>query len=90
MTINVYKALWSRIGGRPWTYILRDAWHKLEGLWIIGLVAVGAVMGHWLWESVFWLLVVFALGYVAGHLFWGRKYIPNQVETNNTTSGVKR
>lgn len=90
MTINVYKAFWSRIGGRPWTYILRDAWHKLEGLWIIGLVAVGAVMGHWLWESVFGLLVVFALGYVAGHLFWGRKYIPNQGETNNTTGGVKR
>jgi len=89
MTINVYKALWSRIGGRPWTYILRDAWHKLEGLWIIGLVAIGAVMGHWLWESVFGLLVVFALGYVAGHLFWGRKYIPNQGETNNTNNGVK-
>ncbi|MFC1914365.1 hypothetical protein ACFLXF_03740 [Chloroflexota bacterium] len=39
----LYRALWSRIGGRPWTYILRDTWHKFEGLWIIGLVAVWAI-----------------------------------------------
>jgi len=84
MTINIYKALWSRIGGRPWTYILRDAWHKFEGLWIIGLVAIGAFMGHWLWESVFWLLLVFASGYVTGHLFWGKEYILNQQDKDNT------
>lgn len=78
VNIFSYKWWWSRIGGRPWTFILRDAWHKLEGLWIIGLVASGAMLGHWLWPSVFWLLLVFALGYIAGHLFWGREYIPNQ------------
>ena len=35
-----YRALWSKIGGRPWTYIIRDTWHKFEGLWIIALVAL--------------------------------------------------
>ena len=73
-----YKALWSRIGGRPWTYILRDTWHELEGLWIIGLVAAGALLGRWLWDLFFWFLLVFSLGYIAGHLFWGTRYIPNQ------------
>jgi len=73
-----YKELWLRIGGRPWTYILQDAWHKLEGLWIIGLVATGALLGHWLWGLIFWFLLVFALGYIAGHLFWGKEYIPDQ------------
>ena len=58
--MDFYRVLWSRIGGRPWTYILRDTWHKLEGLWIIGLVAVGALVGHWLWDSIFWFLLVFA------------------------------
>jgi len=75
---NLYKAIWSRLGGRPWTYILRDTWHRLEGLWIIGLVAFGAGLGHWLWELIFWFLLVFALGYIAGHLFWGTGYIPGQ------------
>ena len=78
MLANIYRALWQAIGGRPWTFILRDTWHKYEGLCIIALVAVGAMLGYWLWPLVFWLLLVFALGYIAGHLFWGTKYIPNQ------------
>jgi len=78
MLETLYKALWSRIGGRPWTYILRDTWHKFEGLWITGLVAIGALLGHWLWDLIFWFLLVFALGYIAGHLFWGTEYVPDQ------------
>ena len=58
--MSLYKELWSRVGGRPWTYILRDVWHELEGLCITGLVAIGALLGHWLWELVFWFLLVFA------------------------------
>ncbi len=76
--VSLYEKFWRRIGGRPWTYILRDAWHKLEGLWIIGLVAIGAVLGHWLWSDIIWFLLVFAAGYCAGHLFWGKDYIPGQ------------
>lgn len=80
--MNLYRELWSRIGGRPWTFILRDAWHRLEGLWIICLVATGALLGHWLWEQILWYLLFFALGYVGGHLFWGKAYIPDQGKTN--------
>ena len=83
MLEKIYRALWQVIGGRPWTYILRDIWHKYEGLCIIALVAIGAILGYWLWPLVFWLLLVFALGYIAGHLFWGTKYIPNQQGKGN-------
>ena len=83
MLANIYHTLWQAIGGRPWTYILRDIWHKYEGLCIIALVAIGAILGYWLWPFVFWLLLVFALGYIAGHLFWGKKYIPNQQGEDN-------
>lgn len=85
MLERLYQSLWSKMGGRPWTYILWDAWHKLEGLWIIGLVAVGALLGHWFWDLIFWLLLAFALGYVAGHLFWGTDYVPEQ--RNDATKG---
>ena len=81
---DLYKLLWSKIGGRPWTYILRDAWYKTEGLCLIGLVAVGAFLGHWFWNLIFWLLLAFAMGYIAGHLFWGKDYIPDQREEGNT------
>jgi hypothetical protein len=81
--MDLYKLLWSRIGGRPWTYILRDAWNRAEGLWLMGLLAAGAFLGHWFWHLIFWLLLTFAFGYVAGHLFWGKDYIPNQREEEN-------
>ena len=80
---DIYRKLGQAIGGRPWSYILRDIWHKYEGLCIIALVTIGAVLGYWLWPFVFWLLLVFALGYVAGHLFWGTKYIPDQQSEEN-------
>lgn len=77
--MNFYRELWSRIGGRPWTYIIRDLWHEFEFVWIVGLVSVGVWLGHnYYWDSVLvgWLL--FSLGYLMGHLFWGTPYIPNQ------------
>ena len=78
LIVRLYKWLYTHIGGRPWTYILRDVWHKYEGLCIISLVALGAVLGHYLWQYIFYMLLIFALGYIAGHLFWGTPYIPDQ------------
>ena len=83
--MGFYKFLWSRIGGRPWTYILRDFWHKVEGLCIIALVAGGAVMGHLIWGDILKLLLAFALGYIGGHLFWGNEYIPGQKGDSGTS-----
>ena len=74
-----YKKLWSLIGGRPWTFILRDLWHKAEFVWIIGLICIGVAIGHYLdWIKVLIVLGIFTVGFIVGHLFWGRKYIPGQ------------
>ena len=76
---GIYKKLWSVIGGRMWTYILRDIWHKYEGICIIFLVACGAVLTHYFGlKAVLIGLAIFCVGYIAGHLFWGKEYIPNQ------------
>ncbi|GAG58977.1 unnamed protein product [marine sediment metagenome] len=77
--MNIYKWLWSKIGGRPWTFIIQDTWHKLEGIWIICLVACGAVACHYLGlKYVLIGLGIFVIGYIFGHLFWGKEYIPDQ------------
>jgi hypothetical protein len=76
---NLYKWLWSHIGGRPWTYILRDAWDSYEFLWIVGLVALGIALGHnygWVTALKGWL--IFSAGYLGGHLFWGTRPIPGE------------
>jgi len=44
-----YEALWSRIGGRPWTYIMRDSQQKYPLLWMLIFGALGIVLGHLFW-----------------------------------------
>ena len=76
---NPYKYLWSKVGGRPWTFILRDLWHKFEFLWIVALVSLGVWLGHhYNWGAIMLLWLVFSLGYIAGHLFWGKEYTPDE------------
>jgi len=76
---RLYKELWSRIGGRPWTYILRDAWAKLEIIWILALVAIGGTCAHYLGlKALLMGLGLIALGSIIGHVWWGNRYIPNQ------------
>lgn len=77
--MNWYKLLWSHIGGRPWTYIIRDVYHSTEYLIILALILVGVLMGKHLSWSIVWLVMgIFTIGYIGGHLFWGQKYIPGQ------------
>jgi len=49
----IYEVVWSRIGGRPWTYIIRDSYHKRPVLWIVGFLiggtVVGTILGHIFW-----------------------------------------
>ena len=83
MTILSYKWWWSKIGGRPWTYILRDWWDDYEFFWIVGLVSLGIWLGHaFTWQPVLKGWLIFSVGYTAGHLFWGKEYIPNQKAGN--------
>ena len=76
--MDFYRLLWSRLGGRPWTYILRDLWHRFEWLWIIALLLGGYVIGKNGFDHLLGWLIAFNLGYCAGHLFWGTDYVPGQ------------
>lgn len=79
--MNLYQWLWSRIGGRPWTYIVRDTWHQYELFWIAAITALGAYAGErWGFRLVLTWLGIFTIGYIFGHFFWGTEYIENQGE----------
>jgi hypothetical protein len=76
---GLYKKLWSLVGGRPWTYIYRDVWHRYEYVvqaqWFFFGLAVYHFLG-WYGAMLFWIF--YTLGYINGHFFWGRRYIPGQ------------
>ncbi len=74
-----YKWLWSRIGGRPWTYITRDSYHELPLVWICSLLAIGSVIG-WHFGMIAFLkfIRILLLGVLFGHFFWGSRWIRDQ------------
>ncbi|MBA7706717.1 hypothetical protein ES703_115574 [subsurface metagenome] len=46
---NLYKALWSKIGGRPWTHIIRDSQRRHPLLWMLLFGSLGIILGHLFW-----------------------------------------
>jgi len=81
--MDFYKVLWSRIGGRPWTYIARDIYHRVEYLVLVCLFIGGYAVGQshlagWKWFLV--IISAYTMGYIHGHFFWGKDYIPGQKE----------
>jgi len=77
--MNLYKILWSTIGGRPWTYIYRDIYHKYEWFmhlqwFVIGMV-VALLFG---WRTGLAIFGIYTFGYINGHFFWGRDWIAGQ------------
>jgi len=77
--MNWYKRLWSRMGGRPWTYILRDFYHKFEYLIIIGFFSIGYFVHPYLTTREFYLITgVGTFCFILGHLFWGKEYQEGQ------------
>ncbi len=87
---NPYKFLWSRIGGRPWTYISRDVYHRVEYVILVSLFSGGFFLGlsgelNWRWFVI--LIGVYTLGFIHGHFFWGTNYIEGQ-KNNGTSNGT--
>lgn len=81
MNIFNYRWWWTRIGGRPWTFISRDIYHKVEYLILVSLFASGFFLGYsslitWKWFLI--IMAAYTIGFIHGHFFWGKEYIPGQ------------
>jgi len=47
--MKCYEWLYSRIGGRPWTQIIRENYHNHPLFWILGFSVFGVFLGHLFW-----------------------------------------
>jgi hypothetical protein len=91
--MNWYEELWEKIGGRPWTYIMRDGYHNAPLPSILIVLAVGAVIGHYTGFLTFLkILGILLIGILMGHLFWGTKWIEGQPgeDTDGDAQTVKK
>ena len=64
-----YKAVWTRIGGRPWTHIARDCLGRWPGVLVYGCVCFG--LGAWAGGAPLALSIgiAFVFTLIHGHLF---------------------
>ena len=75
---RAYYRLWSRFGGRYWTWILRDFAHKYVWLSIIICAGVGGAIACKVGFINFVIgLLILSFGILLGHLY-ATKYVPNQ------------
>jgi len=67
---KLYRRLWSAVGGRPWTEIIRDDQKKAPLCFLLvflGLgILVGKLAGKYWWQA----LLGFLLGILCGHFWW--------------------
>lgn len=70
-----YRWLWQRLGGRPWTWIIRSSgrFGLIAGVLIAGLLIAPAAM--WLYRRLGWrglglALCVLVAGLLLGHFLW--------------------
>lgn len=70
MISQLYKQIWSRIGGRPWTYIIRDEQKAEPLLFLLIFLGLGILL-IMLCRKYWWqMLIAFAAGLLAGHFWW--------------------
>ena len=73
---NPYKwGLWKWIGGRPWTFIMRDFAYQNPILVLFIGFALGMVLRPYMEIEDLWK---FFTGLLIAHLFWGTKYRKGQ------------
>lgn len=79
MSIFNYKWWWTRIGGRKWTYIMRDFYHKFEYIVILGFFTLGYFLRpHFTLREFLIMVIAGSICFLLGHLYWGTTYIENQ------------
>ena len=67
---NLYEKLWRRVGGKPWTDIVREDQKAAPLVYLLIFLALGMLVvrltgKHW-WK----ILLGFLLGIFVGHFWW--------------------
>jgi len=67
---NLYRRLWTAVGGRPWTEIVREDQKRSPLVFLVVFLGLGVLVGK-LAGRYWWQIVLgFLLGIVCGHFWW--------------------
>lgn len=70
MLARIYEWIYTRIGGRPWTEIVREEQKRAPLLFLLIFLGLGILVaklaGKYWWQ----ILIGFILGILCGHFWW--------------------
>lgn len=67
---RLYEKLWRRVGGRPWTEIIRDEQNKSPLVFLLIFLGMGLLTGKMVGKYWWQILIGFLLGMLCGHFWW--------------------
>jgi len=67
---RLYEKLWRRVGGRPWTEIVRDEEKQSPLIFMLTFLGFGILLGKLAARYWWQILIGFLLGVLCGHFWW--------------------
>lgn len=67
---KLYEKLYLRIGGKPWTEIVREDQKRTPLLYMLIFLGLGILVAKFTGKYWWQLLLGFLLGVIVGHFWW--------------------
>ena len=67
---RLYEKLWSKVGGKPWTEIVREDQQHSPLLYLLVFLALGILLARLAGKNWWLILVGFLAGILCGHFWW--------------------
>jgi len=67
---KIYQKLWGKVGGRPWTEIIRDDQRRTPLLYMLVFLVLGILVGKLATRYWWQILLGFLLGILCAHFWW--------------------
>ena len=67
---KLYEKLWRKVGGKPWTDIVREDQKNSPLTYLLIFLGLGILLYKVAGKSWWQIMVGFLLGILAGHFWW--------------------
>lgn len=67
---KLYEKLWRKVGGKPWTEIVREDQKASPLMYLLIFLGLGILVARLAGKNWWQILVGFLLGILCGHFWW--------------------
>lgn len=67
---KLYEKLWGKVGGKPWTEIVREDQKRTPLLYMLIFLGLGILVSRLAGKYWWQILIGFILGIIVGHFWW--------------------